>query len=161
MTERPTLFADIDGVFARVIHDDLQAPASRRLYPEAIERLNQIVGATCCRVVVSSTWRESMSPSDLWRAFSRVGYRHQIDDVTPQLVAKYRGVEIESWLTRHRLAYVPFAILDDDAPIIGHMRHRLVHVTGGQIVDSDVDRAIAMLHRPVERCALDDDRVAS
>lgn len=114
------LFLDIDGV----CNSRRFAEAGNSLWnntdPAAVKLVRQIIEATKCAVVLSSTWR--MYPD------SRKAVREQVChyiDCTKDLQggAKRgvveRGVEVQEWLDRHPQV-TQYAILDDDADFLPH-----------------------------------------
>jgi hypothetical protein len=138
----PILFLDIDGVLNSadflyqvrlktpqgpiVLADQWQLSAL--LDPGAIQVLNQILDASNAEIVVSSTWRLSLSVGDFRKVFQEMGIRGKILGVTPHLSCRPRGEEIHQWLLENRKLGHPFAILDDDSDM-GDLAPFLVKTT--------------------------------
>ena len=140
---RPTLFLDCDGVIARVLPG---ATAIDRLLPACVARLDGLVRATGCRVVLSSTWRTTATPLVMQGYLAHHGYRGTVDDATPVLAGSTRGGEIRAWLDAHPGEVDGYVILDDwpasEFPgLLGH----LVQTDGDAcLTDADCARVVAM-----------------
>lgn len=98
------------------------------IYPPLVERLNKIVDATDCQIVLSSSWRvmNSCTLENLGKWLTEKGFRyaHNLLDKTGQDDVNYRGGEIQTWLDEHHnvSAYV---ILDDDSfDIVGEKTNK-------------------------------------
>jgi hypothetical protein len=109
------IFLDIDGVMNSVgsPFDDRRGVTSF-LAPGNIEVLNQIVRATGAVVVVTSTWRLTMSIEQLRAHFADSGCVAEVVDITPDLDAYRRDRKIRAWLTAQRQPPRRYVILDDD-----------------------------------------------
>jgi hypothetical protein len=125
-----TLFLDIDGVlncgeFAKTVKAERAVnwklcegdwetyDPSADIDPILIERLNKIVEATDCNIVISSSWR-TLYGKRIPAIFTSKGfkYAHKIIGQTPKL-GMPRGDEIQFYmLDKHNLGSI--AILDDD-----------------------------------------------
>lgn len=104
------LFLDVDGVLNSMTWFASQPPTSvTEVDPVAVRRIQRIVAATGCMVVLSSSWRGS---AELEAKLRDAGV--PIDDVTPKYTDRDRGYEIQAWLIDHPEA-TEIAILDDDA----------------------------------------------
>ncbi len=69
--------------------------------PDKMERLNQIVAATDCVIVISSAWRVKYTVEQFRLMFVQAGFVHapeKIFDVTPRNHERIRGEEIADWL---------------------------------------------------------------
>jgi hypothetical protein len=114
-----TLFLDVDGVLNSTRYwwkcdRDLPLGQAGAIDPAAVERLNRIIDATGCDVVLSSSWRGNGSKRQLLRVEAMLrerGYRHGLCGATPHLWED-RHVEIADWLDRY--PPVRFIVLDDD-----------------------------------------------
>ena len=108
------IFLDIDGVLnsAFVLDEQRRGDAISR---EMVERVNKIVDATDCKIVISSTWRLYQKPEKLSALLYGYGLRQVIIDRTPELDCKHycRGDEINKWLSEHKEVEM-FVILDDN-----------------------------------------------
>lgn len=103
------LFLDIDGVCNSERYAKERAKGGMLdIDPVAAARVNRIIDATGCAVVLSSTWRLS---EDL-REQVRKNVCEFID-VTADYPGKKRGIEVQVWLNQHP-AVRQYAILDDD-----------------------------------------------
>lgn len=122
----PTLFLDVDGVL------NCCAESGFGLEEDKLTLLAHIVDNTNCRLVLSSTWRQSND--QLTRLQLALDHRGMVlHDVTPTLdspvpgsviiLGKPRGLEIQAWMDEHG---VPerFVIVDDMAD----MEHLLPHL---------------------------------
>lgn len=114
------LFLDIDGVCNSLA---FAAKNGMNLWnkvdPAACKLVQQIIAATGCKVVLSSTWR--LYPDSLKVVRQEVC---QIIDSTPNLQGAgqhygitARGVEIKDWLDRHP-DVERYAILDDNSDML-------------------------------------------
>jgi hypothetical protein len=145
MLPNKILFLDIDGVLnsAAVLERQRRGDAIDR---DMVERVNRIIDATGCKVVISSTWR-LLHPLGELKALLRLhGMRDVVIDKTPDLDRTHnnRGDEIQAWLKQNP-SVEKFVILDDDSDmsdVIGHLVQTSFK-TGLQ--DQHVDRAIANL----------------
>jgi HAD domain in Swiss Army Knife RNA repair proteins len=91
------------------------------LYTPLIERLNKIIEATQCKIVISSTWRISSTPQEITNYLTQKGFKYgeSIIDRTGQDSKNARGGEIQNWLDEHKNVKT-YVILDDDsADIVG------------------------------------------
>ena len=148
MTETGTkiVFLDCDGVVSPLGARDC---FDRR----CMQRLKQIVDATRSKIVLSSSWRTSdFGRKEVAKQLVQHGMPSFIG-CTPELRTS-RATEILQWLedNRFRLSIVNWVALDDiDLPSVAPDRtyfSRHAIVTNGVVglTDSDVQRAIAILH---------------
>ncbi len=112
---RKVIFLDIDGVMNSVS----TRPQDPRglidfLDPAHITVLNAIVRSTGAVVVVSSTWRLTMPFAALQAVFAAAGCVAEIVDITPDIDARQRVLEVAAWLARQTEAPARFVVLDDD-----------------------------------------------
>ena len=112
---RKVIFLDIDGVM-NSIHTRPRDPRGLADYldPRNISVLNAIVEATGAVVVVSSTWRLSISFAGLQASFAEAGCVAEIVDVTPDIDQRQRLLEVAAWLERQSSPPARFVVLDDD-----------------------------------------------
>jgi len=139
------LFLDIDGVLnsAYVIEKCGRGDIIDRTM---VERVNRIVDATDCKIVISSTWR-LFYPLGVLSALLRVhGLRDVLIGKTPDLDrSQYnRGDEIQAWLDTQPCVE-KFVILDDDSDMSDVINHLVQTTFKEGLKDEHVDRAIAML----------------
>lgn len=111
-TKRKVLFLDIDGV-CNSMQFAMKNPKGGILGIDMYCALlvGRIQLQTGCEVVLSSTWR--LNPQ------SRQEVRDQVldfIDVTPDLMGRPRGEEIQQWLDANPVDV--YAILDDDADML-------------------------------------------
>jgi hypothetical protein len=139
------LFLDIDGVLnsAFVLEEQRRGDAISR---EMIERVNKIVDATGCKIVISSTWRIYQRFDKLTALLYSYGLRRVIIDATEDLGGYdyTRGDEINEWVFRHREIEM-FVILDDnkDDSMVESVLVQTTFKHGLQ--DEHVAKAIAIL----------------
>lgn len=130
------LFLDIDGVLNsnRTFYAGMgcgfvsQPSFSKTLDPVAISMLKKLQskGVT---FVLSSTWRIGIdSKDDLERFSKELGLN--IHSITPNLLDKNRGYEIDAWFTLQDVepSKVKYVILDDDEDFHDYQFSHLVHV---------------------------------
>ena len=165
---KPILFLDIDGVLnssadwplrrVRSPHwgqlPGWQKAAEDCIDPDAVERLNRIVEATGCAVVLSSSWRK-LEPLPLMTRILRYrGFRHRLVAATPHIMiaeeglefSVARGREIEAWLDAlYAGPRPPFAILDDDTDMDPHRDRHVYCDDRWGLTDAEVERACALL----------------
>jgi len=143
------LFLDIDGVCNSLNwslkHEDRE-DKSVMLERALIGRVNQIVEKSGCQVILSSTWRlgEKLTCPRTQSLLARFGATFKIQDRTPNLPGKERGLEIQSWLDEHSVKAEQIVILDDDSDML-HLLPRLVKTswqTGVQ--EEHVQQALAL-----------------
>jgi len=156
------LFLDFDGVlnstsyFRRVARETGRQTGAGHIDPLAVERLNRIVKATSCRIVVTSTWRLVHTLEDLQRMLHGLS-AEQLLGVTPDRIGP-RCREIEKWLDgvsrwnseqrQWRPPVDQFVILDDDSTAgIGFASHFVQTSPETGLTDDDVDKAIKILVR--------------
>lgn len=148
------LFLDVDGVLNN--RDTFVALRERKapLCPEAIQRLNDVVERTGCKVVLSSTWRKMQgyvddlkaangfpSPHEDWRTIDMPFITRNGIIVSTAM----RGNEIAEWLGRHP-EVSRYAIVDDDSDMLPEQKDRFVQTsfdTG--LTDEHASRLIALL----------------
>lgn len=113
------LFLDIDGVCNSRTYALNRTPSGGMLGidPKPAALVRQIIEATGCKVVLSSTWRLH---KDL-----RERVRKEVCDfidVTPRYPSAYRGEEVRTWLLDNvkQEDLKAFAILDDDSDFYPH-----------------------------------------
>lgn len=113
------IFLDFDGVMDTAYYDHslsiLGLPQTDKwgpvFDPKCIENLQTIINATGADIVVSSTWKDSMTYQEIlemWKERNLPGF---VTDVTPTM-SSHRGQEIDEWLfqCKRECRYV---IIDD------------------------------------------------
>jgi len=133
----PIVFLDIDGVL--VPWDDVQLDNGR------VQLLDGLVTRTGARVVVSSSWRESMSREAIEDQLVAAGFSGRLHSMTPIIVGASRGDEIAAWLEEHAEPDTRFVILDDSSDV-EPFRGRLVQTDEYEGLTPDlVERAVELL----------------
>ena len=158
---RRVLFLDVDGVHNGHDYDPLAESCTIRR--DCVERLNRVLDATGCEVVLSSAWRYMVLGGAM--TLDGFGYllrTHGVRNLKDRLVGVLsrddgqadpaeRGKLIVDWLMGQvgvgRIGIV------DDLPIIGpgqaHLAHYFVQTDGkAGLSDADADRLIAILRAP-------------
>jgi hypothetical protein len=117
--------------------------------PIAVGRLNTLLSATGAKVVISSTWRLTLSPIGLQWVLDLAGFQGEVIGATPWIrpkIGEYvpRGREIKKWLQEHP-EVDHFAILDDDSDMedLGVFFVKVNNKVGLQ--DKDVELATHIL----------------
>lgn len=160
------LFLDFDGVLNsikwRQDRGAIQAPrmfgfrsewkfvAETQIDPIAVQYLADLVSATDCCIVISSSWRKIYSLPDIQRMLNWRGFDQdeRIIGATPSL-HKERGHEIRSWIEHcGRGAVESFAIFDDDSDM-DTVRENFVHVNNlNGLMPEHVEAAQKLLLAP-------------
>jgi hypothetical protein len=119
--------------------------------PAAVGRVQNIINATGCCLVISSSWRKEYSLTTLDRMLRHRGlFDHYILGCTPSLKhttpGSQRGDEIIWWMMQAGvLPNERIAILDDDSDM-GPLMGRLVQTDCQHgLTDADAERVIEML----------------
>lgn len=171
------VFLDIDGVLNSRTFRDWRVSSigqKRRAYlqehyegllfnelllldPLAVERLQKLVLATHCKIVISSTWREKSSPAHFAQLFELLGYplpKNTIIGLTPimdQIQEHKRGIEIETWINTHVFKGTYLA-LDDDCPSIFLEKQPLYSTKYKDgLTDNDVDNIVNIINSKNKR----------
>lgn len=131
------LFLDIDGVLnsrawyeSRLVAMEQDAKAVIHSHerlgwefdPACVERLQKVVDATNCKIVVSSSWRIGNSLVSIRAYLLAKGLKKttELIDVTPQCASGFRGEEVWRWFADRGLEPENYAIVDDDADFWPH-----------------------------------------
>ena len=94
------IFLDIDGVMNSEVdwRDDIQEKRFD-ISERCIELLNKLIENTYAKVVISSTWRNTVKIEKMRLIFKNKGFKGEIIDYTPRLgVDTLRGNEIYKWI---------------------------------------------------------------
>jgi HAD domain in Swiss Army Knife RNA repair proteins len=121
--------------------------------PRACENFNKIIEATNALVVISSTWRQFHSITELQALFIKNNVRGLIYGITPIehnsaliVPGATRGSEIGLWLQNHQ-EVDRYVILDDDSDMLITQLPFFVHIsTGVGITAADAQKAINILN---------------
>ena len=81
----------------------------RNFSEKSVKNINQVIGYTRAKIVITSTWRNKLSLNDLRRLFRKQGIRGDIIDVTDNLTN--RGEEIQDWIDAYNVTN--FVVIDD------------------------------------------------
>lgn len=109
------LFLDIDGVLN--LEDGNRD--SNHIDKDMVAHLNWIIKSTGVKVVISSTWRSSMSAAQIHDHLSKFGFDGDIIGCTADN-GKARFAQISDWLDDHGAH--DFIILDDMS-VMDHLLH--------------------------------------
>lgn len=132
---RPIIFLDFDGVVNTIYWEKdingiccvnvMKSGHSELNNQQAIGWLNELYTKVPYDIVVSSTWRMSMSIEELQNLLIKSGFRPDIQVIgkTPVL-HKERGEEIQYWIDQHNFNG-NFIILDDDVDM-AHLSDHLI-----------------------------------
>ena len=126
----PILFLDIDGVLNSQTYANSYTEEEwenltyfeRHIDNKAIQLINYICDNTKAQVVISSTWRYGRTVEQLQDILNSRGGTFKIIDKTPEYDIRYRGYEIDAWISKNRskdengdyFEFANYAILDDD-----------------------------------------------
>lgn len=158
------LFLDIDGV----LNDHGQMMNLYcGIHPDKVERLNTIINATNCYIVISSAWRYMILGGDMTiRGFEHMLVSHGVNCCqriighTPSdNDVDTRGKQITEWINnglppimaQFKTAHFKYVVVDDLNKEIGiqisEAGHPLVQTNGDiGLTDSDVERIISILN---------------
>lgn len=174
MMKKSIIFLDIDGVVNSVVYckrmdekyknEQPANPLVKEIDPELVKRVGRLATETDSDVVLSSTWKEIWTCSELGREnFVAILEENKvfIKDITPT-TGKGRPYEIKKWLNEH-LEVEYFVSLDDDYPesfyekqgIGGHTVHTkywCVKESEGGFRENDYLKAVQILkiHRKMK-----------
>ena len=147
-----TIFLDIDGVL-RTHESDLEwslklgvpIPLSvyeRRFDQKAISCINEVVGYTRAKIVITSTWRLKHSLEELKQIFRDNGISTEIVGTTG--IGIDRGEEIEQYISDNEIEN--YVVIDDQVnDILKHIPKERVIKVDPLIGFEDVDKAIDIL----------------
>lgn len=146
-----TIFLDIDGVL-RTHSSDLEwsrllgvpIPLSvydRRFDKKIVSYINEIVGYTRAKIVVTSTWRVKHSLEELKQIFRDNGIADVVDKTD---IGLNRGEEIEQYISDNEIEN--YVVIDDQVnDILKHIpKERVIKVDPIKGFE-DVDKAIDIL----------------
>jgi hypothetical protein len=156
------IFLDVDGVLnhraylieAAEIYNKGESNETwhlKQLDGQAVARLDALLRRTGAKVVISSSWRGLVQLPG-WLRERGLSEAHEIVGVTPRIPGP-RGLEIQEWMTRHRVAPEQIVILDDEDDM-AHLAHRLVQTSfmddDGGLRERHVERAVALFETKQE-----------
>lgn len=155
------LFLDVDGVLtdleANYFLEDHHMPFDT----DAVSLLNRLVETfPDLKIIISSTWRMSLSLEQLKAIFKLRGFRYptNIEDVTPRLklmrssktseiyasMSVPRGCEIEEFLRSQAVSAYKYAIVDDDGDMLLWHRYSFVQ-TREILTEQDFEAIVRIL----------------
>lgn len=147
-----TIFLDIDGVL-RTHKSDLEwslrlgvpIPVSvyeRRFDQKAISRINEVVGYTRAKIVITSSWRVKHSLEELKQILRDNGISNEIVGKTE--IGLNRGEEIEQYISDNEIEN--YVVIDDQVnDILKHIPKERIIKVDPLIGFEDVDKAIDIL----------------
>lgn len=153
------IFLDIDGVLNHQLFYNQKNIDSRyfeakdgvpegawNIDPEKVGLLNNLIDATGAKVVISSSWRNGRSVSDLIELFDYFGFKGEIIGKTPYLwfghdqgeewrkTSVPRGCEIKAWIENNKgiigenVSKLQYVIFDDDSDMLWQQREHFIWV---------------------------------
>jgi hypothetical protein len=140
-----------DGIWALEEASDplILSSMVSQVNPVAVEKLNALLLTTGAKVVVSSTWRLTLSTTGLQWVLDLAGFKGEVIGSTPWIRpprGEYlpRGKEIRQWLQEHP-GVESFVILDDDSDMddLDEFFVKVNNRVGLQ--DTDVEKAVNIL----------------
>ena len=108
------IFLDIDGVLNNRSTDEYAPTGCIGIMDEKVELLQQLIGRTGAKVVLSSDWRldKDKNTKDYVYLTNKLNnYNIKIFDITPDIRWSERGNEILEWLNVHKVD--GWVVLDD------------------------------------------------
>lgn len=111
---------------------------------EFVKRVQTICDATGAVVVVSSSWRILHDLAELDYFLITKDLQAPVIDMTPRVPSRYRGHEIDQWLSEHP-EVDGFVILDDGSDMDPHSDHLVQTDFEEGLQDRHVQRAIEVL----------------
>jgi len=172
------VFLDIDGVLNSETllrekdaehrslghHEQCECYRLERMIDRAcVARLNRLVAETNSKVVISSSWRLLMEPTEIKRVLAEHGLAGEIIGETPDLPNEIRetpfeervafgphldsierGHEIDEWMKRNP-GVERFVILDDCSDMAMHKNRHVQTDEQVGLTDEDVQLAINMM----------------
>jgi len=150
------LFLDVDGVLnswptMKEWHANKWG-LIHQIGKDLVARVNKIVEATGCKVVLSSTWKHSRvhfpELADLTNYFKKFGATFELFDQTPNARDEVRGKEIQMWLDENP-GVESIAILDDDGGMGLFIPYWVKTSMETGITDEHVNQAVLLLSMPL------------
>lgn len=138
------IFLDIDGVLVTSRH----FVPSKRYYglefdPICLHFLQDLLRRTDAHIVVSSSWREGRTLSQIQSIFQLNGIHHVVG-MTPVLEGKTRGHEIQQYIDNVK-RIERFVIIDDEEEMSELDAHVIRTDFRTGITEAVVEEAVAML----------------
>ena len=110
--------------------------------------LNAIADATQAYIVVTSSWRYTLSVQELAAFFADQGVRRPVVAVTPTSSERHRGREIGRWLDAQQ-AVTGFVILDDRADTEPYAARHVQPRSAEGLVEVHIAEATRLLNLPL------------
>jgi hypothetical protein len=125
------IFLDFDGVVNSVAfikklqetNSPLLEDCSKLIDYSAVQVLNKIIERTGAKVVISSTWRLYFKRNKLIDILESYGFKGIVIGVTPDLINKPRGEEIQRWMDN--CEYQGKFVIIDDSSDMAHLKDHL------------------------------------
>lgn len=134
----PLIFLDVDGVLN---NNSYRTDPPNLICPHNIVNLNKIIEATKAKIVISSSWRETIT-TEFLKSFGCIG---EVIGYTPRLsfhcekepTYRYsvpRGCEIKAWIELNKadlgvkVSKLKYVILDDDSDMLYWQRDKFLWV---------------------------------
>lgn len=167
--KRCFVFVDVDGVLNNEIwysskecleisKDDTKNE-ERYFDPRCVSLLNDFTDRSGAKIIVSSSWRNGRTLTELQDLFKRMGITGEVISKTPQLRFENnkksvpRGCEIKAWLEDNKqilgdkISKVRYVILDDDNDMLWWQRNNYIQVDSFcGITYNTVEKALAILN---------------
>jgi hypothetical protein len=138
------LFLEIEGVLNRTGFEPPESLGLRSwIEPDLAERLNGVLSATGCDLVLCSAWRDGRTLQQLSIELFAAGVEGSLVGATRAL-GEPRWREIEAWMTLHDLPLEAIAIVDDIADM-GPLAPRFVRTSPLTGLDAAAARSIVAL----------------
>jgi histidinol phosphatase-like enzyme len=141
------IFLDLDGVMnsndfyvsrgTKTQSQDVEEFYLNMIDPSAVDLLNTLVQECDCKVVISSTWRDSAIEHNVLK---RKGFIGEVIGRTPLYTempkqsyetTHMRGYEIRQWIEdniEHPSIYKSYVIFDDDMDMLESQKQNFIHI---------------------------------
>jgi len=144
------VFLDIHGVLLTERHrvPDESALWGRELDPAAVANLRRILEDTGARIIITSSFRQGRTLSDLQRAFVKSGLAPFVIGLTPVLRDGTRAAEIQTYIddVKDSPSVVEEFVIVDDMPSMGPLHSQFVQTEPWQgITDETYRQTMALL----------------
>ncbi|MFA4047253.1 hypothetical protein HPS54_12345 [Prevotella sp. PCHR] len=114
------IFLDFDGVMDNAYYDSVRMSKGLSGYdrfgaifdPRCVHNLKYIIDKTGADIVVSSSWKEDMSLSEILEMWTVRNLPGRVIDTTPIISCYHRGDEIDVWLEKNWVCR-DYVIIDD------------------------------------------------
>jgi len=125
------LFLDFDGVLnshsgSLYLFEIGRGGGITHLDPTLLEFLNETVVRSNCKIVVSSTWRKTLSVKELRKCLVDDGFKYPEMVIDKTKVIGDRDIEILEWLKNTELDVETFVVVDDEISDLRKVEENLV-----------------------------------